>query len=169
MNAPYLSEPCRRARAGRSRFASPERAGDPTQVDDATGWKEADDLARRTVRRPRILIVEDNSMHSLLVGELLRDAYYEVEVAANGQEALERLATSPAPNLILLDLFMPHMDGWAFMRHREQSPTLASIPVVVITGAGNDALSRAPAAAAYLTKPFEIDHLLQTIARCMSR
>lgn len=138
-------------------------------MDDATGSTKAGNMARRIMRRSRILIVEDNAMLCLVVSELLRDASYEVEVAANGQEALDHLATSPAPNLILLDLLMPHMDGWAFMRQRDQNPKIASIPVVVITGAGNDVLSRAPAAAAYLTKPFEIEQLLQTIALCMTR
>src|SRR4051812_17571750 len=90
--------------------------------------------------RPRgcVLVVEDEAdLRALIVGLLEGDGYAAVG-ASNGEEALDVLRTTPRrPCLILLDLMMPRMDGWAFRAAQRRDPALASIPVVVVTGYGS--------------------------------
>jgi CheY-like chemotaxis protein len=118
--------------------------------------------------RPVIFVVDDDAAHCVLVSELLRDADYDVEVATSCRDALQRLAEAPAPNLILLDMIMPEMDGWAFMQSRRCDPVLSSIPVVVMSGGGDSVLSRAPVASGYLAKPLVPERLLQAVGRCLA-
>lgn len=106
-----------------------------------------------------ILVVDDDDdIREALVG-LLRDAGMSVIEANNGRQALE-MARSSSPRLILLDLMMPVMDGFAFLREREQSDVLALIPVVVITASGR---SEVPGAQGVLQKPFSVDELLEAV------
>lgn len=112
-----------------------------------------------------VLVVDDDADLRDAFAETLRDAGYQVQLASDGKEALAAL--EPAPDLILLDLFMPEMDGWAFMAERRKHGAAAAIPVVVITAHGESMLSRAPVAAGYLTKPPGRERLLGTIERCL--
>lgn len=115
----------------------------------------------------RILLVEDDAPLREALAELLEEYGYEVACAGDGQEALACLDGAPAPALILLDLAMPVMDGWAFRAAQRRDPRLAAIPTVVLSataGADAVAISRlAPAAA--LAKPFDLHQLIQTIQR----
>src|SRR5690349_2925574 len=89
------------------------------------------DPANRTVR-----IAEADERVRVAIAEALRDEGYTVRIAANGREALDALGTGQAePRLILLDLAMPVMDGWEFLRERERQPRLAGIPVCAVTAA----------------------------------
>jgi signal transduction histidine kinase/DNA-binding response OmpR family regulator/HAMP domain-containing protein len=81
-----------------------------------------------------VLIVEDDTSTRELMRRLLIGEGWHVNVAANGREALER-AKIEAPNLVLLDLMMPEMDGFEFLAEFRKTPEFVSIPVVVITGA----------------------------------
>jgi len=113
-----------------------------------------------------ILIVEDEDSTRYLLAMLLEDEGYAVSQAANGHEALARLRSQALPQLILLDLMMPVMDGWKFRRIQKEDPALGSIPVVVVSAAsevGQKAV--ALMAASYLQKPIEPNHLLATIRR----
>jgi CheY-like chemotaxis protein len=86
---------------------------------------------------PQVLVVEDDAPIREALCAVLRDDGYAVAEAGDGQEALEFLRTHPTPRVILLDLMMPVMDGWTFLREQAADPALAGIPVVVITaGAG---------------------------------
>ena len=98
--------------------------------------------------------------------EILEDEGYKVAGAANGQEALEYLRQRPQPNLILLDLMMPVMNGWQFRQEQQLDPALAGIPVVVIS-ADNSIQQRAATinASAYLAKPIQLETLLSTVER----
>ncbi|QRN98290.1 response regulator [Archangium violaceum] len=86
--------------------------------------------------RHRVLIVEDHADSRELLAEFLEALGYEVDVAANGLEALERLRGAPRPRAVLLDLMMPVMSGWELMRHVREDPALRSLPVVVVSGVG---------------------------------
>jgi len=86
--------------------------------------------------RHRVLIVEDHADSRELLAEFLEALGYEVDVAANGLEALERLRGAPRPRAVLLDLMMPVMSGWELMRHLREDPALRSLPVVVVSGVG---------------------------------
>jgi adenylate cyclase len=83
---------------------------------------------------PRVLVVEDNLTDSEMMRRLLVGEGWEVMVAGNGREALERLK-SEHPNLILLDLMMPEMDGFDFLAEFRKSAKFASTPVIVVTAA----------------------------------
>jgi len=114
-----------------------------------------------------ILIVEDDLDVSRLIAEILEAEGYCTAIAANGCEALDHLRkNSRHPDLILLDMMMPVMDGWAFRAAQRKLPEVASIPVVTVTADG-DARGKAASieAAGYVSKPLQIDSLLDEIER----
>jgi CheY-like chemotaxis protein len=109
-----------------------------------------------------ILIVDDDADIRSTLREILEDESYTVMDAGNGQLALECLQQVEAlPELILLDLGMPVMNGAQFRAAQREIPRIADIPVVVITAAG-DSLEKARALQpkSILAKPFRIEALL---------
>src|SRR5262245_44837778 len=88
----------------------------------------------RRMPSKRILLVEDCFSTREQVSMILGCLGYLVSTARNGQEAIEKLRSHPRPDLILLDLVMPVMDGWAFRQVLERDPEWASIPVVILSG-----------------------------------
>jgi len=115
----------------------------------------------------RILVVDDEIDIHNFVGRILRDSGYEVEVATDGKEALEKIAAW-RPDLMLLDLMMPVIDGWgvlARLRETQDSPL-----VVVLTARGDfEAFARGVRAgvAAFVSKPFHFGDLLSTCQRVL--
>lgn len=83
--------------------------------------------------KPLILIVEDSEDARFLVASILSFEGFATDCAENGEAALQRLNTGNLPAIILLDLSMPVMDGFAFLRHQAADTRLADIPVVVHT------------------------------------
>ena len=81
-----------------------------------------------------VLVVDDDQSQRDMVAELLRAEGFAPMTAPNGADALTRLRSGLAAKVILLDLRMPVMDGWAFLRAQRNDPALAHIPVVVTTG-----------------------------------
>ncbi len=79
-----------------------------------------------------ILIIEDDSSNRILIADVLRKEGWSVTEADNGQTALEQVARA-RPALILLDLMMPEMDGFAFMDELRKTESWRSIPIVVVT------------------------------------
>src|SRR2546425_5042545 len=117
-----------------------------------------------------VLVVEDDfDLRDALV-PILEYEGHRVVSAANGQEALDRLHAMPPPSLILLDLMMPVMNGEEFRAVQLRDPTLASIPVVVVS-AHPSAEERAAriGAAGCVKKPFEIEDLLEQVRRSSRR
>lgn len=113
----------------------------------------------------RILLVEDDHALRDTIADVLVDEGFEVACACNGRDALEKLARGLLPDLIVLDLMMPVMDGWAFRDAQRQRPSLARIPVVVLSAsspADNPRL-RSLGAEAVLAKPVGIDRLLGAV------
>jgi CheY-like chemotaxis protein len=82
-----------------------------------------------------ILVVDDDAASTDSLTDILTAEGYNVATARNGKEALAHLRGAPAPRLIILDLFMPEMDGWEFRREQLRDAKLRDIPVVVMTGA----------------------------------
>jgi two-component system chemotaxis response regulator CheY len=116
--------------------------------------------------RRRVLIVEDDAVVRAVLVESLRFEGYEVRAAADGAAALAVLGQW-IPNLILLDLMMPGMDGWAFRDQQRALASVREVPVVVVSASRE--LSRAAEAlhpAAVVPKPFDLDALLATVEQC---
>ncbi len=114
----------------------------------------------------RILLVEDDDALREALAEVLADEGYGVDAAANGQEALDRLDRSrPVPDLILLDLVMPVMDGWTFRDAQRRDPRLARIPTVVLSASfpPDSPRMRSLNAEAVLSKPVSIDRLVRAL------
>ncbi|HJQ84228.1 MAG TPA: response regulator transcription factor [Candidatus Binatia bacterium] len=111
----------------------------------------------------RILLVEDDPDLREAMTELLESEGYEVDTAAEGQAAFEQMRSSP-PDLILLDLMLPVMDGFEFRVRQMQEPRLAAIPVIVFSG-GGDLEQKAASlhAAACFAKPIDVARLLEVI------
>jgi CheY-like chemotaxis protein len=117
---------------------------------------------------PQILVVEDDAAIRGLVTEVLRDDGYEVREAANGAEALAELE-GHEPDLIVLDLMMPVMDGWAFVEECRRKSRCAEVPIVV-TSASHDLPRTAERLRSYgvrtcLAKPFDVEGLLALVER----
>jgi CheY-like chemotaxis protein len=115
----------------------------------------------------RVLLVDDNFVTRETMNLILAGAGYQVVTAANGQDALERLRAHESPNLILLDLDMPVMDGMTFCQRRKQDGRLAAIPLVLVSSA-DDLAEKASSVGAdsYLQKPVDSIQLLDVLQRC---
>ena len=101
-----------------------------------------------------VLIVDDEVTTRDALIELLGKDGREIVTAGDGQEAMERLTRIPRPCVILLDLMMPRMNGWEFLRHQSADPSIAKIPTIVLSG------SKLPAGAKHqLSKPVDVDRL----------
>ena len=113
-----------------------------------------------------VLIVEDDPDIREILTESLAAFGFEVVTAAHGRDALTLLARMPVPpSVILLDLMMPVMDGWALLDALGHDDALAEIPVVVISAA--KAGLRAPSQHAFLSKPLDYFKLVDTIDRSL--
>jgi CheY-like chemotaxis protein len=118
------------------------------------------------------MVIDDDSDVSGAIVEALQDAAYKAVAATNGRDALEklrRLATPPC--VLLLDLMMPEMDGWSFRNEQLHDPSLASIPVVVLTAHGgpNDPPVPGVDRADVLRKPVGLKRLLEKVEQYCGR
>jgi len=115
---------------------------------------------------PKILLIEDNEMNRDMLSRRLIRRGYEVVLATNGQEGLA-LARSGCPDLILMDLSLPALDGWETTRRIKSSPSTAAIPIIALTAhamAGDKEQALAAGCDDYETKPIEFERLLEKIA-----
>ncbi len=111
----------------------------------------------------RILVIEDDGdMRALMVEALSREGHV-VEDASDGVEGLQ-CAREHRPDLILLDLMMPTMDGWAFLDEQKRDPRLADIPVAILSGCPEDKVDGIEVDA-YLRKAYDLDEVLEFVAR----
>jgi CheY-like chemotaxis protein len=117
----------------------------------------------RAATSDTILVVDDDRAIREILADVLGLEGYPVVTAVNGAEALAQVEHAP-PRLILLDMRMPVMDGWAFARAlRERG---LELPIVVMTAAQNArAWSREVGADHFLAKPFELDDLIALVQR----
>ncbi|MCY1017251.1 response regulator [Pyxidicoccus sp. MSG2] len=119
---------------------------------------------------PRILYVEDSAQNRDIVRRYL-GGLFEVIEAEDGEHGLER-ATRDSPDLILMDLSLPRLDGWEVTRRLRALPSAANVPVIAVTAhAGREYQDKAHAAGctAYLTKPLDRDQLLEMIRKHLGR
>ena len=113
-----------------------------------------------------VLVVEDEGIVAMSIGEVLESEGYQVVLAGNGRKALDQLAAGLLPDLILLDMSMPVMNGFEFHDERLKLPAVAKVPIIIITADG-DAEAKAARidAIGFLIKPFSIDTLLDEVER----
>lgn len=116
-----------------------------------------------------VLVVDDDPYIRDVVAQLLEGEGYQIQEATNGAEALGVVNNAPhRPNVILLDLMMPVMDGWEFARRLQEHIPPLDIPIIVLSAARlpNERLT-VLGARAVLAKPFDVDELLDQVARLM--
>lgn len=119
----------------------------------------------------RLLIVDDDPSLLRAVAVCLRGEGYEVDTARSGDEALVHIAQS-LPDLIVSDIRMPRMDGYALARHLRNNPRTDLIPVIFLTAKDESSERIAGIRSgvdAYLTKPFEPDELIAVIGNILKR
>jgi CheY-like chemotaxis protein len=117
-----------------------------------------------SIERP-ILVVEDNAIAREGLAAVLRGRGYTVATAENGQMALDQLAAGPAPAAILLDMFMPEMDGWHFLDWLKGTGHGAT-PVVITTGSDlTRSWAETHGCAGFLRKPFDVTELFAELVR----
>ena len=113
----------------------------------------------------RILIVDDDNLNRRILDEVLSPIYTVLE-AKDGKQALRRVQSNPAPDLILLDIMMPGMDGFAVLRALKDDPVTADIPVIFITGKDSqhdEEKGLRLGAVDYITKPLSTAVVLQRV------
>jgi CheY-like chemotaxis protein len=117
----------------------------------------------------KILVVEDVDFNRDLLVQLLEDDYEVIE-AVNGQEGVE-LAERERPDLILMDLSLPVMDGWEATRQLKANDNLRSIPVIALTAhamKGDEEKALAAGCDDYLVKPLDEDKLIAKIQKYLA-
>ena len=118
-----------------------------------------------------VLVVDDEALIAMALEAALEDAGYDVATAANGRQGLERLAEAPRPEIVLLDMMMPVMNGPAMLAAMAADPDLAGIPVVVLSSLPEEAIRArvGVGVAAILLKPCTAEQVLDAIARALGQ
>ncbi len=119
----------------------------------------------------RILLVEDNEMNRDMLSRRLTRKGYEVVIAVDGKQGVD-MATSENPDLILMDMSLPEIDGWEATRRIKADPAVSAIPVIALTAhamAGDREQALAAGCDDYDTKPIELPRLLEKIAAQLAR
>lgn len=122
-------------------------------------------------RKSRILVVEDNPLNMELVVDLLELEGYSALQATTGEEGLE-MAHAEKPDLILMDMQLPGLDGFDATRRLKNDPATRDIPVVAITAyamRGDAEKMYQAGCAGYIPKPIDIHQFAQTVARFLKR
>lgn len=123
----------------------------------------------RNAHPPLVLVVDDDPDILEALAEILEVEGFESRRARNGREALEKLGPQ-TPDLILLDLMMPVMDGWEFAQKLRAIPDFAPPPIIVLSADRNVAAKAGElGAVAHLSKPFELEDLLQLVRKTLVR
>jgi CheY-like chemotaxis protein len=121
------------------------------------------------IQVPRILVVDDTPDNLFLMNGLFEDRY-QVLLASSGPKALEIVMSSEPPDMVLLDIMMPDMDGYEVMRRIRQHPPTAHIPIVFLTALASlqdELLGRELGAQDYLTKPVDPAEVLTRVENLM--
>ena len=119
----------------------------------------------------RVLVVDDHILNVKLLEAKLQVVGFTVDTAMNGEEALAKVAAE-RPNLVLLDVMMPGMDGYEVCRRLRANPATAGLPVIMVTALDKESDREAGMAAGaeeYLLKPFAPDQLTERVRAILSK
>ena len=121
------------------------------------------------MRKAKIMVVDDDAQSLELMEAMLVPNGYEVITVSDGSKALVTIPVKK-PDLILLDIMMPGLDGYATLSKIKENKTISNIPVVMLTSVGfdlNKELALRLGAVGYITKPVDLAELLKTISRLL--
>ena len=118
-------------------------------------------------RRPAVLVVDDDQATCDALATILRGEDYSVVTASRAADGLRAMRDAPI-DVVVVDLVMPEMDGWAFVDAVRADPGLADTPVLVMTAHGPTVLATAPVAAGYFKKPIVLDSFLAVLQRTLT-
>jgi two-component system response regulator MprA len=117
--------------------------------------------------RPTVLIVEDHAVTRAGLTTLLGEQGYDVATAAHGRAALDLLRGGLNPDVVLLDMLLPELDGWKFLPELRKTPQ-GSVPVIVMSGIGlSQEWAKAAGCADFLRKPFDERALFASLSRAL--
>src|SRR5258706_16371345 len=121
--------------------------------------------------KARILVVEDDDQTALFIQHVLEGAGHQVSCATDGKQAADLIARSAAPDLVTLDVDLPHESGDTLMMKIKTTDGWDRVPVVMITRQKklDSTWAVKSGAKAYLVKPFKPDELLETVARLVKK
>jgi CheY-like chemotaxis protein len=116
-------------------------------------------------KRKTLLVVDDNALCLEGLATLLSAAGYDVLTAVDGMEALAVLREQQRADVVLLDMMLPVLDGWAFLKEQQRDPELASIPVIIVSAIsiGSAEWARSLGAAGFVRKPTEVAPIVKVI------
>jgi DNA-binding response OmpR family regulator len=129
------------------------------------------DAMERDGAAPRILILDDDPIILRLLQINFRLEGYEVDTASRGEEALERVR-SHRPDVVVLDVMMPGVDGWEVCRRLKEMPGVNHVPVIFLSARAQDEDRQRGYALGvdeYVTKPFDPSHLVEIVRRSLAK
>jgi CheY-like chemotaxis protein len=145
-------------------------SGLPPLNSSKTTSKDTVENAPQTEAKFLVLVVDDSADNVALLSLDLQYQGYRVVTASNGEDAVA-VATKTMPDLILMDINLPTLDGLGATRRIREDPTLRDVPVIAVTAFGTEGFQRAAydvGVSGYLTKPIDLDRMHQLIARLLS-
>ena len=145
---------------------------DPLATSGLPPLKHEEAFEKGQLNEPQflILVVDDAADNLAMLSLALQQQGYKVVTAANGEDAIS-VAEQTLPNLILMDINLPTLDGLGATRRIRENEALREVPVVVVTAFGTEGFQRAAydvGASGYLTKPIDLDRMNLLIARLLS-
>lgn len=117
-----------------------------------------------------VLVVEDSIPQREMITELLKGSGLTVTAATDGVEALEHIQSGPLPDLVVLDIVMPRMNGYEFCRRLKTDPSTQNVPVVMCSSKGEEFdryWGMKQGADAYIAKPFQPTELVGTVKQLL--
>ena len=118
-----------------------------------------------------VVYVDDDLDLTRLVEAELQDAGYEITIANDGEEGIETILGAQ-PDLVILDVMMPKMNGWEVCKYLRSTEAFATVPVLMLTGIGpvvNDMTSPLYGASDHLDKPFEMEELVERVDTLLAK
>lgn len=139
-------------------------------LNDGAVPKNAPEEDQPTGSQFLILVVDDAADNLAMISLALQQQGYQVVTAGNGEDAVS-VAKQTLPNLILMDINLPALDGLGATRRIRETEGLRDVPIVAVTALGTEGFQRAAydaGVSGYLTKPIDLDRMHQLIARLIS-